>query len=360
MRGLLPVVVASLLVSCAGRTPASRAPRVQAEPARVMEEPKLPRNEHKPDLDVGGVERVYDITETPGAPMLGATDAKVTLEVCSDFECPYCAELAPTLHELHQNYEELLRIVWRNCPLPLHEHALLAAEAALEVHAQRGNAGFWAYHDLLFAHQGALDPAKLVELSRAVEGVDAERVQTALADHRHEKRIRGELMALVDAGAASDGLATPLAFVNGRMIAGAQPYRVFEDAVERALQEQPEAREQAVAASEEAYAMARVRHILVQYRGAKSAPPELTRSKQEAELRVRMLQQRLLEERADFAALAREASDCPSAKDGGTLGHFTVGELAPNFEVALFALSPGQVSEIVETPYGYHLLLREE
>ena len=356
----IALVAGLALAGCTSRTPPVHAPVPSAPDPDVSQAVKLPQNEHRAPLEPSGVERIYEIAETPGAPMLGAADAKVKLEVCSDFQCPYCKELAPTVHELNENYGELLRIVWRNCPLPFHEHALPAAEAAIEVLDQRGSKGFWAYHDQLFAHQGELGSGALVELAAAVEGVDPERVRSALADHRHEKRVRSELMALVDSGATSHGLGTPAVFVNGRLIAGAQPYRVFEDAVERALQELPTERARAVSASQAAYPMARVRHILVQYEGAKNAPPGLERTKEEAALRVRALHQRLTKERADFAAVAREASDCPSAKEGGELGRFTVGELEPTFELALFGLSRGQVSDVVETPYGYHLLLREE
>jgi protein-disulfide isomerase len=355
----LVLVLGFALASCTSRTPpAQNAPVALAEPESG--ELKLPQNEHRPRAEPSDVERIYEIAETPGAPMLGAADAKVKLEICSDFQCPYCKELAPTVHELNENYGELLRIVWRNCPLPFHEHALPAAEAAVEVLEQRGSKAFWAYHDQLFAHQGELGSGALVELAAAVEGVDPERVRSALTDHRHEKHVRSELMALVDSGATSNGLGTPAVFINGRMIAGAQPYRVFEDAVERALQELPTERKRAVSASQEAYPMARVRHILVQYEGAKNARAGLKRSKEEAAQRVSSLQQRLLKEPADFAAVAREASDCPSAKQDGELGRFTVGELEPSFELALFGLSPGQISEVVETPFGYHLLLREE
>lgn len=354
----LVLLSAFALMSCSSRaTPTKMAPPNAAE---VSGEVKLPQNEHRAQADPSDVERIYEIVETPGAPMMGADDAKVKVEVCSDFQCPYCKELAPTLHELHENYGELLRIVWRNCPLPFHEHALPAAEAAVEVLEQGGSKGFWAYHDQLFAHQHELGSGALVELAAKVEGVDPERVRSALADHRHEPRVRAELMAVVDSGATAQGLGTPAVFINGRMISGAQPYRVFEDAVERALQELPSERARAVERSKEAYPMARVRHILVQYQGAKNAPAGLKRTKEEAALRAGTLQQRLFKERAAFATVAREASDCPSAKDGGELGRFTVGELEPSFEIALFALSPGQISEVIETPFGYHVLLREE
>jgi protein-disulfide isomerase len=307
------------------------------------------------------VERVFTLPRgSAAAPKLGRDDAKVWLEVCSDFECPFCAQLAPTVHELVENYGELVRIAWRDCPLPFHKHAVPAAEAAREVYAQAGDAGFWAYHDALFAHQGALESQALVDLARGVSGVDAEKVRLALADHRHRPAVEADLRGVLDSGAAAGGFGTPATFINGRLISGAQPYEVFEQAVERALIETPEAYANAKAQSELAYPMARARHILIQYKGARGAEPKVTRSKEEARALAERLATRIVKEHADMARLARENSDCPSAPDGGELGRFTRGDLVPEFEQALFALEPGQFSGVVETPFGFHIIQREE
>lgn len=308
----------------------------------------------------GEVERLFSLPRSAKAPKLGRDDAKVWLEVCSDFECPFCAQLAPTVHELVENYGELIRVGWRDCPLPFHKHAVPAAEAAREVFAQAGDQGFWAYHDALFGYQGELEAAALVELAKGIAGVDAEEVRLALADHRHKDAVEADLRTVLDSGAAGGGFGTPATFVNGRLISGAQPYEVFEQAVERALVETPEALANAKAQSDLAYPMARARHILIQYRGARGAGAELTRSKQEARALAEALAARIADERADMARLARENSDCPSAPDGGELGRFTRGDLVPEFELALFALEPGQISGVVETPFGFHIIQREE
>lgn len=95
----------------------------------------------------------------------------------------------------------------------------------------------------------------------------------------------------------------------------------------------------------------RASHILVRIpEGAAGAGKEEVRKKADALLqRVRA--------KEDFAALARQSSEDPgSAKNGGDLGAFGRGQMVPPFEQAAFALKPGEVSGIVETPFGFHII----
>ena len=68
--------------------------------------------------------------------------------------------------------------------------------------------------------------------------------------------------------------------------------------------------------------------------------------------------QKKLAEGANFEELAQKFSKCPSGQQGGDLGEFGKGRMVPSFEEAAFGLKPGEVSEPVQTQFGYHLIQR--
>lgn len=96
-------------------------------------------------------------------------------------------------------------------------------------------------------------------------------------------------------------------------------------------------------------------HILLMYAGSERS--SATRSKDEARSQIDDIADQL-REGADFAALARQHSDCGSAQAGGDLGSFGRGQMVKAFEDAAFALDVGATSSVVETPFGYHIIRR--
>ena len=99
----------------------------------------------------------------------------------------------------------------------------------------------------------------------------------------------------------------------------------------------------------------RASHILLMYQG--SMRSSNSRSKEEAQTLIADLKTQL-DGGADFAALASQHSDCPSGQSGGDLGFFGRGQMVPEFETATFGMEPGEVSGVVETDFGYHLIQR--
>lgn len=88
-----------------------------------------------------------------------------------------------------------------------------------------------------------------------------------------------------------------------------------------------------------------------------SARSTATRSKAEAEQQINELKTKI-DGGADFADLAKQHSDCPSGSKGGDLGQFGRGQMVPEFETAAFGMDVGDVSGVVETSFGYHLIQR--
>ena len=100
--------------------------------------------------------------------------------------------------------------------------------------------------------------------------------------------------------------------------------------------------------------MAHARHILIT---AKEAEPKADKDRKRAKL-VEIKKQ--LKGGADFAELAKQYSDCPSKERGGDLGFFPRGQMVKPFDQAAFKMMPGDISDIVETEFGYHLIKLEE
>ena len=101
-------------------------------------------------------------------------------------------------------------------------------------------------------------------------------------------------------------------------------------------------------------------HVLVAYRGAKRAPRSITRSKSAARKRAAEVLEKA-RRGTDFSELAREYSDDPSGKlNRGNLGLFKRDAMAKKFSDAAFALKVGEVSEVVETAFGLHIIKRNQ
>ena len=96
------------------------------------------------------------------------------------------------------------------------------------------------------------------------------------------------------------------------------------------------------------------RHILVKPANASSAA-----SKREALDEIEAIRARIASG-ADFKEEARAHSDCPSAKDGGSLGWFARGMMVKPFDDAVFSMRKGEVSGVVETEFGYHIIFKED
>lgn len=158
----------------------------------------------------------------------GPADAKVTVVEFGDFQCPACGSLYPAFKQTMQDYKDKsVRFVFRNYPLPQHEFAPLAAEAALFAQSQNK---FWEYHDILFEHQDNLTQSDLGKYAQQL-GFDATAFSKALNDHTYK--------GIVDRDKA-DGAElsldhTPTVFINDTEYTGDYSSTELNPAIDAAL-----------------------------------------------------------------------------------------------------------------------------
>lgn len=164
-----------------------------------------------------------------GAPTKGGDDdAPVTLIEFSDFECPFCGRINPTVAQVMETYGDKVRVAFRHFPLAMHPNAPKAAEASLCANDQDR---FWEMHDKLFDHQKALSVDALKGYATEL-GLDGGKFAECLDSSRYAEQVQKDMAD----GQAAGVTGTPAVFVNGRMLSGAQPFEEFAKIIDDELQ----------------------------------------------------------------------------------------------------------------------------
>jgi protein-disulfide isomerase len=161
------------------------------------------------------------------APVMGPASAPVTLVAFSDFQCPFCSRAVPTLKEIEDQYKGKLKVAFKQMPLPFHDKAHLAAEAALAANEQ---GKFWQYHDKLFANQQALDRPSLEKYAEEL-GLNMTKFKSALDSGKFKDKVDSDAKE----GAAVGATGTPTFFINGTKLVGAQPADAFKTLIDKEL-----------------------------------------------------------------------------------------------------------------------------
>jgi protein-disulfide isomerase len=188
-------------------------------PPTKTDQPAQPAKNDDDDRGPEADTKVYPVK--PGdAPSKGPANAPLVLVVFSDFQCPFCKRIEPTLAEVEKHYPGKVRVVWKNYPLPFHNNAGPAAEAAMAADAQ---GKFWPMHDRLFENNTALDRESLENYAAAI-GLDLPRFRADLDAGRFKARIEADKQEGSDLGVVG----TPAVFINGRKVAGAYPFETFQ------------------------------------------------------------------------------------------------------------------------------------
>lgn len=160
-------------------------------------------------------------------PAKGPARAPVTIVEFSDFQCPWCGALTPTLEAVQQKYGDKVRLVFRQFPLSIHGNAQKAAEAALCANEQ---GKFWELHDYMFQNQGSLAVEQLK--AKAVElGLKAEPFNQCLDSGKTAKAVAADMKA----GAAVGVGSTPTFFINGIALTGGKPIEEISALIDKEL-----------------------------------------------------------------------------------------------------------------------------
>ncbi len=171
--------------------------------------------------------REYKI-ELGSAPVRGKSNAKVTIVEWSDFQCPFCNRVGPTLEQIEKEYGDSVRIAFKHLPLDIHPEARGAHAAAEAAHRQ---GKFWAMHDRIFANQRDLRVETLEGYAKEI-GLDLDRYRKDVASADVRKAIEADLEQAQKLGVTG----TPAFFINGRNLSGAQPFPNFKRVIDEALE----------------------------------------------------------------------------------------------------------------------------
>ena len=168
---------------------------------------------------------VYKVTVDPAVDAIkGNPNALITAVIFSEFQCPFCKKIEPTMKQLSTDYGDKIRFVFKHSPLPFHKDAVPASNASL---CAKEQGKFWEMHDKLFENQQALDAASLEKYAGEV-GVDMGKWKECFAANKYNAQI----LADQELGGKVTARGTPNVFINGRKLTGAKPVEEFKSIID--------------------------------------------------------------------------------------------------------------------------------
>ncbi len=168
-----------------------------------------------------------EVNINPNDPVKGNPEAKVTIAEFSDFQCPFCASVEPTLKKILETYPNDVKLIYKNFPLPSHQYAV---DSALAVLCAKDQGKFWEYHDTLFNNQGSLAVEDLKRYAGDLS-LNAQDFNACLESKKYATQIEVDK----NEGNRLNITGTPAFFINGRFLSGAQPFEKFKAIIDDEL-----------------------------------------------------------------------------------------------------------------------------
>lgn len=210
-----------LLAGCADREQLNRIERNQTDiisKLKSVEEkidnmPKVAAAPQRPTIDYNKVHNLPIGT----SPIKGKKDAKVTVVEFSDYQCPYCARLQPTLKDVLKAYPDDVKLVYKDFPLSFHKQAKNAAKAARAA-GEQGK--YWEMHDLIFENFSKLNEAMFKDFATKLN-LDMKKFEADFGSTKYDALIQQDINLGRQAGVTG----TPTLYMNGKRMQG----RSFDD-----------------------------------------------------------------------------------------------------------------------------------
>jgi len=169
--------------------------------------------------------KVYNLPVAHSVPR-GNKNASVTIVEFSDFQCPYCAQLDPTLNEVLKAYPKEVKLIFKHYPLPFHNYAMIAAKAS-EAAKEQGK--FWEMHDLIFQNLGKINEQLLKDFAQQLS-LNVEKFSSDFASNKYDKIIQQDIAL----ARSSDVAGTPTLFLNGKRMQS-RSFNDFKQAIDAIL-----------------------------------------------------------------------------------------------------------------------------
>lgn len=200
---------------------------IKKNPKVVQDAVRAGRPQPQPQLSLD--ERIKKAIPVPlnNAPVKGADNAAITIVTFSDFQCPFCSRVNPTVDQVLKDYPGKVRLAFRQHPLPFHQNAMSAAKASLAANEQ---GKFWELHDLMFANQKDLSDEGIKKLAQQA-GLNMKKFEESWKSTKFDAQIEED----VKFAQANQATGTPAFFINGVFLKGAQPITGFKEVIDKLL-----------------------------------------------------------------------------------------------------------------------------
>jgi len=200
-------------------------PQALQKPIQEAMKAQRPQRPPEPPLE----EKIKNAikVDVGNAPTEGPENAPITIVEFSDFQCPFCSRVVPTMKQLMKDYPGKIRLAFRQNPLPFHKDAPSAAKAALAANEQ---GKFWQMHDALFENQKDLSDENIKKVAKQV-GLNMGRFEKDWKSTKYDAQIADDM----NFAKSNRATGTPAFFINGVLVSGAQPVDNFKVVIDKLL-----------------------------------------------------------------------------------------------------------------------------